>query len=102
MKYEALKEIVEKITQKPEKSNSETLISTLLTEILNLIMKAEREVHVEERGDSRKWLRPDPFFKANLQSPHLLFQHTFQSYEIKNEKIIYKTDTKLLKSAPSL
>jgi len=79
MKYEALKEILEKITQKPEKSNSEILISTLLTESLNLIMKAEREVHVEKRGDSKKWLRPEPFFKANLQSLHLLFQHTFQS-----------------------
>jgi len=49
----------------------------------------------------KKWPRPDPFFKANLQSLHLLFQHTFQSYEIKNEKkIIYKTDTKLLKIDP--
>jgi len=81
MKYEALKEIREKITQKPEKSNSETLISTLLTEILNLIMKAKREVHVEKRGDSKKWLKPEPYFKANL-----LFQNIFQSPDIKNEK----------------
>jgi len=86
MKYEALKEILEKITQKPEKRNSETFISTLLAEVLNLIMKAEREVHVEKRGDSKKWLRPDPYFKASLQSPHLLFRHAFQFYEIKNEK----------------
>jgi len=33
-----------------KKSNSETLISTLFTDILNLIMKAEREVHVEKKG----------------------------------------------------
>jgi len=38
---------------------------------------------------SRKWLRPEPYFKAHLESLHLLFQHTFQSYEIKNEKNLY-------------
>ena len=41
MKYEALKEVIEKMRQK-SKSNSETLISTILPEILNLITKAER------------------------------------------------------------
>ena len=61
MKYEVLKEIVEKITQKPEKSNSETLISTLLTESLNLIMKAEREVHVEKKL-FRIYQIPSPHF----------------------------------------
>jgi len=58
MKYEALKEIVEKMTQKPEKSNSETLVFTILAEILNLIMKAEREVHVEKNGDSKNGFYP--------------------------------------------
>ena len=61
MKYEVLKEIV-------EKSNSDTFISTPLFSI------------------PKKWLKPEPYFKSNLQSLHLLFQHTFQSYEIKNEK----------------
>ena len=46
-----------------KKSNSETLISTLLTEILNLIMKAEREVHVEKKDFFRIYQTPSPPFR---------------------------------------
>jgi len=46
-----------------KKSNSETLISTLFTDILNLIMKAEREVHVEKKDFFRIYQTPSPPFR---------------------------------------
>jgi transposase-like protein len=58
MKNETLKEIIERITQESEKVKSETLLSTLLAEVLNLIMNAEREIHVEKTGDSKNGFYP--------------------------------------------
>jgi len=55
MKYEALKE-----DTKIRKCNSDTLIFTILAEILNLIMKAEKEVYVEKNGDSKNGFYPGP------------------------------------------
>ena len=45
---------------------------------------------------SKKWLKPEPYFKANLQSLHLLFQHTFQCYDIKNEKNYIQNGHKII------